>query len=94
MEVPFERDDAGHDLVVLLLVVVVLVSLVVTLRDDDDSSSILESPSVLFGLSLFIEFQFGAAAAFRERHLYRQPVGGNQFLLVGTLRKILSTAQP
>lgn len=59
---PFERDDVGHDLVVVLVV------LVVAALDDDDSSSILESPSVLFGLSLFIEFQFEAAAAFRERH--------------------------
>lgn len=46
--VPFERDDDDDDGVHDLVVVAAL--------DDDDSSSILESPSVLFGLSLFIEF--------------------------------------
>lgn len=59
----FERDedDDVHDLVV------------VAALDDDDSSSILESPSVLFGLSLFIEFQFRGTFRRAKRHRSRYP---------------------
>lgn len=58
-EATFERDDddAGDDEMYLL----------VAALDDDDSSSTLESPSVLVGLSLFIEFQFGASRERRQR---------------------------
>lgn len=85
--VPFERDDDDDDGVHDFVVVVAAL-------DDDDSSSILESPSVLFGLSLFIEFRFWGTFRRAKRHRcplsFSQEGGKLESCLRGwgTLRKI------